>query len=85
MRSKHIYIFLGRALERESKQDIFNENIQILKLLRRWIETDAKSFPKLLANTLVSLSEASEDLIKKAVIENLRKLAISNPELAVSF
>jgi len=28
------------------------------------------------------LSESSEDLIKKAVIENLRKLAISNPELA---
>ncbi|RYF54971.1 MAG: hypothetical protein EOO39_38615, partial [Cytophagaceae bacterium] len=55
---------------------------QILKLLRKWIDIDPKNFPKLLANTLVSLSESSEDLIKKAVIENLRKLAISNPELA---
>ena len=82
LRQKHIHIFLARALERETKQDIFNENIQILKLLRKWIDIDPKNFPKLLANTLVSLSESSEDLIKKAVIENLRKLAISNSELA---
>jgi len=27
LRSKHIYIFLAKALERESKQEIFNENI----------------------------------------------------------
>lgn len=82
LKTKHIYIFLAKALERDNKPELFNENIQILKLLRKWIEIDPKNFPKVLANTLVSLSESSEDLIKKAVIENLRKLAISNPELA---
>jgi Rapamycin-insensitive companion of mTOR, N-term len=40
IKNKQIYILIARALDREHKPEIFDENIQILKLIRKWIEVD---------------------------------------------
>ena len=82
LKTKYVVIFFAKFLEREPKPEIFQENIQILKLLRKWIETEPKTFPKLLANSLVGLLDTLDSLNKKVVVELLRKLALSNPELA---
>ena len=46
--------------------------IESIKFIRRWISFDAASFPKLLANSLVSLAEGDSEEIKKAAVETLR-------------
>jgi len=62
-----------------------NEIIEAIKFIRNWIFVDAMSFPKLLANSVVALSEQnSNEQIRKASVETLRKLAVRNPELAAN-
>ena len=94
-RQKHIPLFIARCLERDTRErggggDIkqgassstyIHEIIQSIKFIRKWIEISPKTFPKLLANSLVAFAESSEDQLKKAAIESLRQLVLGNPEI----
>ena len=82
LRSKHVYIFLAKNLDRENKPENTEETIQTLKLIRKWIEIDAKSFPKLLVNSIVGLTESQDEVIRKTAVESLRILSMANPELS---
>ena len=81
-RKKGIYIFVAKIVEKDPKQENMPEIIEAIKFIRRWIIVDSSSFPKLLANSLVSLAECNDEQIKKASIETIRKLALRNAELA---
>ncbi len=60
-RKKGIYIFVARIVEKDPKQENMPEIIEAIKFIRRWIIVDASSFPKLLANSLVSLAECNDE------------------------
>jgi len=51
-----------------------------LKFIKRWIEAAPKTFPKLLANSLVAFAESTEEQYKAPSIEIVRKLAMGNPQ-----
>ncbi|EGR34185.1 hypothetical protein IMG5_021000 [Ichthyophthirius multifiliis] len=87
-----IPIFIARSLERETKNSqenrqntssssAYQEIDQSLKFIKKWIEITPKTFPKLLANSLVAFSENADEQIKQAAIEIIRKLAVGNPQL----
>ncbi|KAL4497964.1 hypothetical protein ABPG72_014821 [Tetrahymena utriculariae] len=85
----NIPIFIARTLEREIKPDPRNQSNQqsqhqeidqALKFIKRWIEIAPKTFPKLLANSLVAFAESTDEQYKSASIEIVRKLAMGNPQ-----
>lgn len=88
-KKKHIPFFIAKSLERDTREkdsgkgnalnpggSIIYEIIQNVKFVRKWIEISPKTFPKMLANSLVSFAESSDDQLKKAAIETLKSLAL---------
>ncbi|KRX02551.1 Armadillo-type fold [Pseudocohnilembus persalinus] len=89
---KNIPLFIARSIERDIRQDAQRNNnqvmqleiVQSLKLVRKWIEVAPRTFPKLLANSLISFAEQADIQFKKPAVETVRKLALGYPELCAA-
>ena len=51
----------AKIVEQDAKTDAMPEIIEAIKFIRRWIVVDSSTFPKLMANSLVALSEGQDD------------------------
>jgi rapamycin-insensitive companion of mTOR len=88
---QHVPLLVAYAIEKDERGDVEalrEEQIEGIKLIRRWTEVDGQNLPKMLANSLISFLDETDDYrgkvddrLKNYGIEVVRQLAEKNVEL----
>ena len=78
MKKLHFEVLVIRYFELEGRTQ---ERIESCKLVKRWMDVDPKSFPKIFVSGLVSLAEDPQDEFRDFALDSLRVLSIVNTKL----
>lgn len=78
LKKLHVEVLVIRYFELEGRTQ---ERIESCKLVKRWMDVDPKSFPKIFVSGLVSLAEDPKDEFRDFALDSLRVLSIVNTKL----